>query len=263
MASMGTQVVVDADGDVVRVTLEGAGRLNAQLPSTWAALARVGAEVGSSVRAVVLQGAGGSFSSGLDRRMLSAEGVPGEPSLADVVASGDEGIDAFIGDAQAAFTWWRTCPAITIAALRGHTIGAGAQLALACDIAIAADDLQFALPEATLGLVPDLGGTSPLVSRIGYHRALALCATGRAVGADEAVRIGLVEQIVPTGELDSTIDLLIGRLRAVPLEALRALKPLLDGADRHPDQLARERRHQAPLLAALVASSAPQAGRSR
>lgn len=253
MASMGTEVRVETDGEVVRVTLDGADRLNAQLPSTWSALARVREHIGPATRIIVVRGSGSSFSAGLDRRMLSAEGVAGEPSLPAIVGSGRAAVDDFIADAQSAFAWWRASPAISIAAVQGHAIGAGAQLALACDVVIASDDLRFAMPEATLGLIPDLAGTAPLVERVGFHRALDLCATGRSVDAEEALRIGLVEEVVPAGRLDDAVDRLVERLKSVPASALRALKPLLDGADRHPDQLARERGAQAPLLAHLVA----------
>ena len=87
--------------------------------------------------------------------------------------------------------------------MQGHAIGAGCQLALACDLRILTDDAQLRLPEATLGLVPDLTGTSTLVELVGYSRALEICLTGRAVQAAEAHAIGLANLVVPAAELDA------------------------------------------------------------
>ena len=83
--------------------------------------------------------------------------------------------------------------------MQGHAIGAGFQLALACDLRVVAEDVSFAMRETSLGLVPDLAGTEPLVACVGYARALEICATGRAVRADEAVRLGLAQVAVPGG----------------------------------------------------------------
>ena len=76
-------------------------------------------------------------------------------------------------------------------------MGAGFQLALACDLRVAADDARFCMREPALGLVPDLAGTKPLVELVGYARALEMCATARWVAAAEAARIGLVDAVVP------------------------------------------------------------------
>ena len=89
--------------------------------------------------------------------------------------------------------------------MQGHAIGAGAQLALACDLRVLADDAQLRLPEASLGLVPDLTGTSTLMELVGYSRALEICLTGRAVTAAEAQAIGLANVVVPAADLDGTV----------------------------------------------------------
>ena len=167
----------------------------AATPATWRRLAEVPGHLDPDVRAVVLTGEGASFCAGLDRRMLSPEGVPGEESLVQLAQRPDSHIDGFITQAQAAFTWWRTVPQVTIALVQGHAIGAGFQLALACDVLVVADDAQLAMRETSLGLVPDLGGTGPLVERVGYARAFEICATGRFVGPDEAVMLGIQDHI--------------------------------------------------------------------
>src|SRR5947209_8997455 len=121
----------------------------------------------------------------------------------------DAGDDSFldtIASYQAGFSWLRRPEFVSVAAVQGHAVGAGFQLALACDIRIAATDAQFTMAEPTLGLVPDLGGTQVLVDLVGYSRALEICATGRRVGAEEADRIGLVNLVVAGAQLAQAVD---------------------------------------------------------
>ena len=125
------RVRIERQGDVVYVTLCNPEARNAQTPATWRRLASVPDLLTPDVRAVVLTGDGSSFSAGLDRRMLTPEGVPGEDSVLTLATRPPEQMDAFIRAAQAAFTWWRTVPQITVALVQGHAIGAGFQLALA------------------------------------------------------------------------------------------------------------------------------------
>lgn len=201
---------------------------------------------------VVVTGEGPSFSAGLDRRMFSADGVPGEGSLTDVM-TGDEAAVDVIASYQAGFSWLRRPELVSVAAVRGHAVGAGFQLALACDLRIAADDAQFTMAEPSLGLVPDLGGTQPLVAAVGYARAMEICATGRRVGAGEAERIGLVNLVVPGEELPAATDDLVASLLAHPREAVTATKALLLAAPTrsYADQLAAERRAQIERLRQL------------
>ena len=100
--------------------------------------------------------------------------------------------------------------------MQGHAVGAGFQLALACDLRVLADDAQLSMRETSLGLVPDLGGTKPLVDLVGYARALEICATGRWVGAAEAAATGLASLVVPSGELDAATRDLAAALLAAP-----------------------------------------------
>lgn len=91
--------------------------------------------------------------------------------------------------------------------VQGHAIGAGFQLALAADLRIVADDVQLAMRETSLGLVPDLAGTRTLVDLVGYARALEICMTGRFVGATEAVDSGLASMAVAPEDLASLAPL--------------------------------------------------------
>ena len=94
----------------------------------------------------------------------------------------------------------RRCPLPTVAAVSGFALGGGTELALSCDLVVAADDATFGLPEVRLGLVPAGGGTQLLVRRVGRSVARDLVLTGRRVGADEALRLGLADRVVPRGE---------------------------------------------------------------
>jgi len=251
---------VDQSGPVLTITLDDPEHRNCQVPSLWTALAEVGAGLDPSVRVVLVRANGQSFSAGLDRAMLTPESAPGEPSilgLAMGAAGGGDALEETIAGFQRGFAIWAEVPAITIAAVQGHAIGAGFQLALACDLRVVADDVAFAMRETSLGLVPDLAGTSPLVRSVGYARALEICVTGRFVGAPEAVAIGLACMAVPRAHLDATARDLADAILQAPQAAVRELKPLLRNAiDASPaDQLRAEREAQARLLTDMVHSS--------
>jgi enoyl-CoA hydratase/carnithine racemase len=235
------------------VTLCRPERRNAQTPATWQALAAIGESLPNDVRVVVVAGEGPSFSAGLDRRMFTAEGVPGEGSLGDIAGRGDADAADVIAGYQAGITWLRRPEFVSVASVRGHAVGAGFQLALACDLRIAADDAMFTMAEPTLGLVPDLGGTQPLVEAVGYARALEICATGRRFGAAEAELAGLVNLVVPGDQLKGTTEDLVAALCSTNRNAVTATKRLLlDARDRTFDeQIRAEREAQVNLLRAL------------
>jgi enoyl-CoA hydratase/carnithine racemase len=253
--------VLDKDGvrltvedAVATVTLTNPDKRNAQSPALWRALAQAGRSLPGNVRVVVLRGEGKSFSAGLDRQAFTPEGFDGEPSFIDLARGSDEELDAAIAEYQEGFTWWRRSDIVTIAAVQGHAIGAGFQLALACDLRVVAQDVQFAMRETGLGLVPDLTGTHPLVSLVGYARALEICATGRFVHAEEAERTGLANLVVPADELDSAVRDLAGALVAAPRDAVIETKALLQGVSErsYEEQRTAERAAQARRLRDLA-----------
>lgn len=236
----------EVDDAVATVTLCRPQRRNAQTPAMWSALAQVGRALPGAVRVVVLRAEGVSFSAGLDRAMFTPEGIPGWPSLMAMAGMDDAAIDATIAGYQEAFTWWRRPDLVSIAVVQGHAVGAGFQLALGCDLRVLADDAQLVMKETSLGLVPDLAGTKPLVDIVGYPRALEICATGRAVGAAEALALGLAEVVVPVPELEATTADLVAALLAAPRDAVIETKALLLGAGgrSHAEQQAAERAAQ-------------------
>ncbi len=209
----------DVSGAVATVTLSRPDVRNAQTPTMWRALAGIGEEIPDDVRVVVVRGEGVSFSAGLDRAMFG--------SLMELAALPDDEVSETVDGFQQGFTWLRDPRFVSIAAVQGHAIGAGFQLALSCDLRVLTDDAQLSMKEPALGLVPDLTGTKPLVEIVGYARALEICATTRLVGAAEALEIGLATLVCPVSELDGALSDLVGALTAPAAGAVRETKALL------------------------------------
>jgi enoyl-CoA hydratase/carnithine racemase len=249
-----TGLKLDIDGAVATVTLSRPERRNAMTPAMWRGLARIGESLPPEVRAVVVRGDGPSFSAGIDLRLFSGEGVPGEEPLA---AASSPGFEDRIAEYQAGFLWLHRPDIVSVAAVRGHAIGAGFQLALACDLRVAADDAKFCMKEPALGLVPDLGGTKPLVDIVGLPRAIELCLTARTVTAAEARELRLAELVVPAADLEDAVGDLIAALLATDAAAARATKELLAGAPARTleQQAAAERAAQAALQRGRSAGS--------
>ena len=236
------------------VVLDDPQRRNAQTPAMWRALAAAGTWAAEVADVVVIRARGASFSAGLDRRAFSPGGLPGEPGLRELARMRQAELDVTIASYQAGFSTWSDGPFVSVAAVQGHAVGAGFQLALACDVRIAAEDARFAMREPALGLVPDLGGTGALVDAVGYARAVDICATARWVDAVEAERIGLAQAVVPASGLAPAVDAFAQAVLANPGPAVRATKGLLRGARdaARPSQLAAERLAQGERLRALL-----------
>jgi enoyl-CoA hydratase/carnithine racemase len=152
---------------------------------------------------------------------------------------------------QGAFDAVASIPQPTIAAITGYALGGGCELALCCDLRIAADNAKLGQPEILLGIIPGAGGTQRLPRLIGVARAKELIFTGRFVGAEEALAIGLVNQVVAATDVYPTALALAARLARGPALALRAAKSAIDdGMDADLGTgLAIERLHFAGLFA--------------
>ncbi len=222
-----TGVRLHRDGPVATVTLCRPEVLNAQTPATWRRLREIGAELPGDVRVVVVRGEGRAFSSGLDLREATA-------SLTALAQLPEVEAEAHIASYQEGFSWLRRPDLISVAAVQGHAVGAGLQLALACDLRVLADDAQLSMAEIRHGLVPDLGGTRRLVELVGYARALEMCLTARRVGAAEAERVGLANLVVPVAELDVAVSDLVAALLEADRDATVEIKALLSGAALRP-----------------------------
>lgn len=247
-------VRLEIDGARATVVLDRADRRNAMTPTMWLALGAVPELLPDGVRVVVLRGEGAVFCAGLDLRLASPEGVPGEGSLPSIMGGLD---DAQLADQiaiwQRGFLWMRDPRWITIAAVQGAAVGGGFQLALSADLMVAADDAKLCMKENALGLIPDLTGTKPLYDRVGYSRALEICATSRWVDADEAGRLGIAQYVVPLAGLDAAVsDLVAALLATFPAPGVK-VKELLLAADRRDvhDQARAEREAQVGLLRSM------------
>ncbi|WP_435108226.1 enoyl-CoA hydratase/isomerase family protein [Nocardiopsis synnemataformans] len=248
-------------GPVARITISRPDRRNAMTGRTWTTLAHIGQTLPEDVRIVVIDGDGDIFSAGIDLGMFSPEGVDGERSMVAGLADGtasDAEVRDYIAGLQEGFLWLRRPDLVTVAAVRGHAIGAGFQLALSCDLRILADDAQLCMKEPALGLVPDLTGTKPLVDIVGVNRAVEICLTARRVGAQEARDLGLAELVVPAAELSGAVDDVVAALLATDRAAATATKALLQQAAGNTlqQQAEAERAAQAARLAALARATA-------
>lgn len=238
---------LEVDGAVATVTLSRPERRNAMTPSMWRGLAAVGASLPGDVRVVLVRGDGPSFSAGIDLRLLSPPGAPGDAGgtsdgggAVEDVAGDDplpdpagDGFDDWLAGCQAGYLWLRDPNIVSVAVVQGHAIGAGFQLALACDLRVLADDATLCMKEPALGLVPDLTGTKPLVDIVGLPRAIEMCLTARTVTAAEAADLRLAEIVVPVAELDDCVRDLVAALLATDPAAARATKELLVRAPGH------------------------------
>jgi enoyl-CoA hydratase/carnithine racemase len=244
-APEGAGLKLDIDGAVATVTLHRPERRNAMTPSLWLGLAAIGDSLPPQVRVVVVRGDGPSFSAGIDLRLFTPEGIPGE----ELARPGQAGFEEAIARYQAGYLWLRRPEIVSVAAVRGYAIGGGFQLALACDLRVCADDAVFCMKEPALGLVPDLTGTKPLVDLVGLPRALEICLTGRNIPAAEARALGLAELVVPATDLDTAVAGLAAALQMADPDTARATKELLTGAPGRTlaEQAAAERSSQAAL----------------
>jgi enoyl-CoA hydratase/carnithine racemase len=259
-AASGGGVRHEVVGATATVTLNRPETRNAQTPAMWAAMRHIGATLPADVRIVILRSEGPTFSAGLDKRMWTPDGIPGEMSLTEMAGMDDAQLLDLIASYQDAFSWLRRPEIVSIAAIQGHAVGAGFQLALACDFRVLSEDARFAMRETSLGLVPDLGGTHPLVEAIGYPRALEICVTGRWVDSDEARKLGLATIVVDPDDMDGTVDDLAGAVLASPRNAVASTKSLLRGAMTrdHDEQLLAERVAQVGRIHELAAFAAAQ-----
>ena len=233
------------DGEVATVTLGRPERRNAMTPEVWHGLAEIGASLPAQVRVVVVRGEGPSFCAGIDLSLLTGTGGGEQIARPD-----DPGFEQKVAGYQAGYLWLRDPRIVSIAAVRGHAIGAGFQLALSCDLRILTENATFCMKEPALGLVPDLTGTKPLVDIVGLPRAIELCLTARTVTAAEALLLRLAELVVPDDELDAAVGDLVAALLSTDPTAARATKALLQHAPGHSlaEQAEQERGVQAELL---------------
>lgn len=207
------QLRLEVAKGVATITLnrpEARNALNRQMREDLARVFEWCAREANAVRAVVLRGEGAAFCAGQDLK-------EGEASATAVSALEDK----VQGDFQ---TLLGNLPQPTVAALHGYTLGRGMEVALTCDIRVAADDLQAGMPEVNLGMIPASGGTQRLTRLVGPARALDLMLSAERIDATTALSWGLVTRIVPRDELDSAVQVLAGKIAAHAPLAMRYVR---------------------------------------
>ncbi len=167
------------------------------------------------VRAVVIYGGPKVFAAGADIKEMAEMGYPEMVERAAALSS------SFAAVAQ--------IPKPVVAAVTGYALGGGCELALTADFRICGDNAKLGQPEILLGIIPGAGGTQRLARLLGPARAKDLIYSGRFVAADEALRIGLVDQVVPADDVYAAAVAMAGRYAQGPAYALRAAKAAIDG----------------------------------
>jgi enoyl-CoA hydratase len=217
MAESGDLVLLEVREAVAVITLNRPEVHNAISDAMRGFISRAFDEAAAreDVRCVLLRGAGKSFCAGRDVRELGARG---------------EGVthEAYIAAAQAIRLKQYELRKPSVAALRGHVIGGGAEMALAADVRVVAEDLRFSLPEVRYGLALDTGGSAMLTALLGPARAKWLMMSGDPIGAQEAVAWGLAEWSVPPEALDARAFEIARRLASLPPGAVAAQKGLVE-----------------------------------
>jgi len=177
--------------------------------------AAVEATADDSVRAVVVYGGEKVFAAGADIKEMATM------SYVDMASRA--------ADLSAALGAVARIPKPVVAAITGYALGGGCELALACDWRVVADDAKLGQPEIKLGIIPGAGGTQRLARLVGPARAKDIVLSGRMVDAQEALRIGLADKVVPAADVYAEAISLVQRYANGPAQAIRAAKLAIDG----------------------------------
>jgi enoyl-CoA hydratase/carnithine racemase len=213
-------------GDFVRLEVDGAigtirldrppmNALNRQIEEELRAAA-IEATQRADLRAVIVYGGEKVFAAGADIKEMA------EMSYADIAAKEQHGLSSAVSAVAA-------IPKPTVAALTGYALGGGLELALACDIRIAADNVKVGQPEILLGVIPGAGGTQRLARLIGPSKAKDIVYTGRFVAAEEALSLGIIDDAVAPDDVYAAARRWVDQFAHGPARALAAAKAAIDG----------------------------------
>jgi enoyl-CoA hydratase/carnithine racemase len=206
-------ITLERDDDDVAVLTIASGKVNPLSQEALSEIHAAAVELAADLpAALIVTGSARFFAAGADIAQF------GGPDEARPITEGFHRA----GDALAAL------PRFVIAAVSGYALGGGCELALACDYRIASDTAVFGQPEILLGVIPGGGGTQRLPRVVGPSRAKEMCLTGRQVNADEALRIGLVDEVVPLGELLPRARELAAVVATGPLTSQGICKRVID-----------------------------------
>jgi len=199
-------------------------------------------EADDSVAAIVLTGSDRAFAAGADIK-----------EMADL-----DFVTAYRRNFTSAWSRVAECRKPLIAAVAGYALGGGCEIAMMCDIIVAADNARFGQPEITLGIIPGSGGTQRLTRAVGKAKAMDLCLTGRVMDAAEAERAGLVSRIVPAGEVVEEAVRIAERIGALSRPAVLMVKESVNRA--HETSLAEGLRFERRLFHSLFATEDQKEG---
>jgi enoyl-CoA hydratase len=207
MASDHTCLAVTDTGSRVAITLDRPDQRNSLDFATWDELDAVMADVEQrdDVRVVTLTGNGPAFCAGVDFAAIGASLEVERGSYPAFIRRWAHIVDRFERVAQP-----------TVVAINGPVIGAGLELALACDLRIASENAVFAMPQMQMGIVPDVGGTSRLARATGETFAKDMVLTARIIDAKEALRAGIVSRVVPQDQLAAELESIASAVDALP-----------------------------------------------
>ncbi len=250
MAESNEHIHTEHRGDVVVLRIHRPHKRNALTGSSWTELRdKARALHAKPPRVCIVTGAGGHFCSGMDlsldnpllARMAPAAAAQDTAALRDLIDELKQTMHAVA-----------TMPCVTIAAIDGVCVGAGLELALACDLRIASDSARFALPETRIGFVPDVGGTVRLTRLVGTSHATDLILTGRRIDTRTAARWGLVDRVVDDAPKDAALDAAIAfakLMRAGGPESSRQALSVIRAVPELSDEAAFELETQAGIRA--------------
>ncbi|MEV6415830.1 enoyl-CoA hydratase [Kribbella sp. NPDC051718] len=203
-------IIVTRDGRTATITLDRPKALNALNEELMHEVveAATSLDADRGVGAIVITGSERSFAAGADIKEMAAQSYQ----------------DMYLSDW---FTAWDRLAAVRtplVAAVSGYALGGGCELAMMCDILIAADTAKFGQPEITLGVIPGIGGSQRLTRAIGKAKAMDLILTGRTISAEEAERAGLVSRIVPAATLLAEASEVAHKIASMSLPVVYAAK---------------------------------------
>lgn len=209
-------ILVETRGRVGWITLnrpEALNALNSQVMHDIVAAASA-FDADPRIGAIVVTGSERAFAAGADIKEMESK----------------SGLDMVMDDHFGGWARFAAVRTPVIAAVAGYALGGGCELAMMCDIILAADTAKFGQPEINLGVIPGMGGSQRLVRAVGYYKAAELVLTGRMMGADEAERAGLVSRVVPAADLLEEAGKVAETIAAKSLPSVYAAKAALDAA---------------------------------
>ena len=218
-------ITYHVEAGIARLTLNRPDRLNSFTDAMHEEIRQAmdALEADASARVLVLSGAGRGFCAGQDLNDRSVSSGDGPPDLG---ASVEKNYKPLVMRLQ-------NLRMPTVCAVNGVAAGAGASLALACDIVIAAKSASFLQAFSKIGLIPDTGGTWFLPQRVGMARAMGLALLADKVSAEKAAEWGLIWQVVDDGELQAHVDKLAAQLATMPTKALVRTRQAMHAAPNH------------------------------